>query len=184
MDILQIPPLTLQILAGAGLIFTLRLIGVTVSTIRVLVMMRGGKALSMVLGFFEVLIYVVAIGQVVNNLANIWNILAYCLGFSAGTLVGMGLEERLALGYANVHIFSRFKAKDTAAALHNHGFGATLEWGWGREGRVGMIMTTVRRKEVGEVCSIAENIDPMAFLTIDEARSVRRGILHVTHPKG
>ncbi len=88
------PPLTTGALLGALFIFALRVFGITISTIRVLVMMRGKKAAAFAFGFIEVLAYVVAIAEVVNNLDNIWNVLGYCLGFSVGTVVGMIYDER------------------------------------------------------------------------------------------
>ncbi len=77
------PPLTSEILTGVLVIFVLRVIGMAFSTIRVLVMMRGKKLATAVTGFVEVFVYILAIGGVVNNLSNIWNVLAYSLGFVA-----------------------------------------------------------------------------------------------------
>ena len=81
------PPLTADVLLGALLIFALRVFGIAISTLRVLVMMRGKKVAAFIAGFFEVLAYLIAIAEVVNNLDNIWNVLGYCLGFSVGTVV-------------------------------------------------------------------------------------------------
>jgi uncharacterized protein YebE (UPF0316 family) len=163
------------LLLGALLIFLLRVIGVTLATLRVLVMTRGSKLGSAALGFFEVLVYVLAIGEVVNNLSNFWNILGYCLGFSAGTLVGMWLDEHYITSFANVRIISRYKAQGIVEAVRKAGYGATLEWAAGRNGSVGLILATVNRREVKRVCEIADAVDAQAFITVEEARAVRRG---------
>lgn len=176
---IELTPLTGAALLGAALIFALRVFGIALSTVRVLVMMRGQKMLTFVLGFFEVLVYVLALGQVVSNLSNLWNILGYCVGFSVGSLVGIWLDERLVGGYANVRIISRYKAQGIAEKIRGAGYGATLDWGAGRNGSVGMVMATVRRKEVRELCMLADGIDPGAFITVDEARAVRRGYMHM-----
>ncbi|MBE2198380.1 MAG: hypothetical protein IAE79_07190 [Anaerolinea sp.] len=176
---IEVPPLTWAVVGAAAWIFTLRVIGVTLSTVRVLVMLRGRKLASMVMGFFEVLVYVIAIGQVVNNLSNIWNILGYCLGFSAGTLAGMWLDERTVIGFATVRIISRLKGTHVAEALRAAGYGATIEWGMGREGRVGMVLTIVRRQEVEDVCKLAEGIDTQVFVTVEATQAVRRGYMHL-----
>lgn len=166
------------LLLGAFLIFALRVVGVTLATLRVLVMMRGNKLGSAVLGFFEVLVYVIAIGEVVNNLSNVWNILGYCLGFSAGTLVGMWLDEHFIVGFANVRIISRYKAQGIVEAIRAAGYGATLEWATGRTGSVGLVLATVNRREVDKVCMIADGVDNQAFITVEEARTVRRGYMN------
>jgi len=93
----EIPPLTNEVLWGVFLVFVLRVIGVTLATVRMLIMTRGKKLLAASIGFFEVMVYALAIGYVVNNLSNVWNLLGYSLGFAVGTLVGMWLEERMAL---------------------------------------------------------------------------------------
>lgn len=175
------PPLTNDVLMGATLIFLLRVFGIAVSTIRVLVMMRGKKVAAFLAGFFEVLTYVIAIGEVVNNLDNIWNVLGYCLGFSVGTVAGMYLDEQTAAGFANVRVISRYKAQSIVDEIHKAGHGATVGWGHGRGGTVGMIVAVVRRKEVDKICSIAESVDPNAFITIEDTRAVRRGYIHMSH---
>lgn len=173
----EIPPLTGQVFLGALFIFALRVIGIAISTLRVLAMMRGKKAAAFVAGFFEVLTYVVAIAEVVNNLDNVWNVLGYCLGFSVGTVAGMLLDDRTASGFVNVRIISRYKAQNIVEEIHKAGYGATVGWGHGRGGTVGMIVAVVRRKEGDRLCALAEEIDPNAFITIEDARSVRRGYL-------
>ena len=173
------PPLTAELFGAVLTIFFLRIIGVALSTIRVLIMLRGRKLLSALMGFFEVTIYVLAVGPVVNDLDNVWNLLGYGLGFSVGTLVGMWLEERLALGYATVRIVSREKSQAIVKAIHNAGYGATLSWGWGREGSVRMVTATVRRKEVKTITSLAEKIDPEAFVTAEETHTIRRGYMRM-----
>ena len=177
----EIPPPTSDVLLGAAIIFILRVIGIAISTLRVLAMMRGKKAAAFVAGFFEVLTYVIAIAEVVNNLDNVLNVLGYCLGFSVGTVAGMLLDERTSTGFANVRIISRYKTQNIVEKIHEAGYGATVGWGHGRGGTVGMIVAVVRRKEIDAICGIAESVDPNAFITIEDARSVRRGYMQITH---
>jgi uncharacterized protein YebE (UPF0316 family) len=179
MPAFEIPPPTLEVVGAFLLIFVLRIFGVTLSTIRVLIMMRGQKLTSASIGFFEVLVYVLAIGPVVNNLGNVWNLLGYCLGFAVGTLVGMKLEEQLALGYASIRIVSKYKGTAVADAIREAGYGATLELGRGRDGAVGLVTATVRRKEVSSVCELADRVDPAAFVTVEETRTIRRGYMRI-----
>jgi uncharacterized protein YebE (UPF0316 family) len=179
MPTFEVPPPTPEVFTAFLLIFLLRIIGVAVSTIRVLIMMRGKKVMSASIGFFEVLVYVLAIGPVVNGLGNVWNLLGYCLGFAVGTLVGMSLEEHLALGYASVRIVSKYKGYEIANAIRDAGYGATAEWGQGRDGAVALVVVTVRRKEIDSVCALADQVDPKAFVTVEETRTIRRGYMRI-----
>lgn len=176
---IEFTPLTGEALAGALLIFVIRIIGMTASTVRVLLMMRGKRLLTTLAGLVEVILYIFAIGYVVNDLSNIWNIIGYSLGFVGGTLVGMWIDDYTATGYVNVRIISRFNAQGIVEQIHERGYGATVGWGHGKGGTVGMILAIVRRKEAPILVSIAEDIDPDVFITIEDARSVRRGYLRI-----
>ncbi len=175
----ELPALSGAVITGAVIIFVLRIIGVTLATLRVLIMMRGRKILAASMGFFEVLVYVLAIGQVVNNLGNVWNLLGYCLGFAAGTLIGMSIEERLALGYATIRIVSRYNGQHMADAIRVAGYGATIDWGQGRDGTVGIVYVTVRRREIDAVVNLADEVDDEAFVTVEDTRTIRRGYMRI-----
>jgi uncharacterized membrane-anchored protein YitT (DUF2179 family) len=68
--------------------------------------------------------------------------------------------------------------------IHAGGYGATVGWGHGRGGTVGMILAIVRRKEMPAVVHIAEEIDPEAFITVEDARSVHRGYMRIAQNQG
>ncbi|MFQ5594128.1 MAG: DUF2179 domain-containing protein [Anaerolineae bacterium] len=167
--------LAVDVATAAFVIFLLRVIGVTLATIRVLLMTRGYKLRSATIGFFEVLVYVLAIGQVVQNLSNLWNVFGYCIGFFVGTLLGMWIEGRLALGHATVRVVSVERADAIADVIREAGYGATEGWGHGAKGLIGTVKTVVRRKDVDEVCALVRRTDPEAFITVEETRWVSRG---------
>jgi uncharacterized protein YebE (UPF0316 family) len=168
-----------DIVLGALFIFVLRVLGVALATVRVLMMTRGYKLPSAAIGFVEVSVYALAIGPVVQNLSNLWYLFGYSLGFSVGTLVGLKLEERMALGYATVRIVSVERAKEIAEAIRKAGYGATQGFGYGANGVIGTVKAVVRRKEVGEIYEIANRVDPKAFVTVEETRWVSRGYMRI-----
>lgn len=165
----------MNIFLEALLIFGLRVLGITISTLATLMTIQGRKFYAMTAGFVGALVYVIAIGKVVANLSNVWNILAYCAGFAAGTLVGMTLEQRLALGFAEVRFISTQKSGSLAEALRQAGFGVTEYYGYGRENAVGVVEAIVPRKSVDTVLGVARSADEDAIVTVKEARTVQRG---------
>lgn len=175
----EIPPFSAEVFLAALFIFIIRLAGIAFSTVRVLLMMRGHRLGTAITGFIEVILFVIAIGGVVNNLSNIWNILGYALGFVAGTLTGMWIDEKTATGFVNVRIISRYRAQNIVEKIHEAGYGATVGWGHGRGGTVGMILAIVRRRDVNDIQEISESIDPEVFITVEDARSVKRGYMHI-----
>lgn len=166
-----------QPILGGLLIFGLRLIDVSMGTVRMLMVVRGRKFLAALIGFFEVMIFLLAISKVVREVGNFWNVLGYCGGFATGTIVGMTLEQRLALGFSVVRIISKTRWLEITQALRQESFGATQVIGEGKDGPVGIIYSIVRRRQVPAVVALCERLDPQAFITVEEAGRVYRGYL-------
>jgi uncharacterized protein YebE (UPF0316 family) len=161
------------------LIFFVRVFGIALSTIRVLLMGRASRLLVGVIAFMESLTFALAFSRVVDDLTNIWNLMAYCLGFAVGTIVGTAMEQRLAAGFMTVNIVSRTQSQKITDTIREAGFGATRSAGEGASGTVGLIRSVVRRKDAPRVVDIAQAIDPNAFVTLEEARTVQRGYIGI-----
>jgi uncharacterized protein YebE (UPF0316 family) len=171
--------MTETVLVTAFLIFCLRLVDVSLGTVRVIMIGRGQHKIAPVLGFVEVTIWVVAISQVITNLDNAINILAYSGGFAAGTLVGMWIEDKLPLGYVGISIVSTTKGQEIARKLRQADYGVTEMIGSGRSGIVDMITTIVPRRDVEEVFQLVNQTDPKSFIAVDDMKVVKRGYMHV-----
>ena len=166
---------TISALLGAGMIFALRVSDMTLDTLRVLVMMRGRKKTAWVLGFFQALIFVIAIGTVLNNLDNPLNILGYAAGFGTGIVIGMTIEERLAIGHVQLSIISPGRGAALADRLRAEGYAITEISGRGKDGVVTMLSCSVLRKNVSKVQELVNEVDDSAFITAEDVRSVRHG---------
>ena len=159
----------------ALIIFFLRVADMALDTIRVLFVVRGKKAIVWVLGFFQSLIFVVAIGSVLTELDNVLNVLGYATGFATGNLVGMLIEQRLAIGHILVTIISSNRGAYIAERLRSGGYAVTEIAGRGRNGTVFELHASVLRKDVANVETIVLEADPQAFITAEDVRPVRRG---------
>ena len=159
----------------ALLIFALRVGDMSLDTIRVLFVVRGRKAIVWVLGFFQSLIFVVAISSVLSQLNNILNVIGYATGFATGNLVGMLIEHRLAIGHILVTIISSNRGAIIAEKLRASGYAVTEIPGRGRDGAVLELHASVLRKDVPCVETIVLEADPTAFVTAEDVRPVRHG---------
>ncbi len=168
-------PLTWAAAGSAALIFALRIVDVSIATVRMLVIIRGERLMAWVLGFFQALVFVVAIRQIFANLDNVWNMVGYAAGFATGTVVGMWLEERLAMGYSHIRVISPGRGAVLAQRLREAGFAVTEVAGRGRDGTVNVLNLTVQRKRVPEIRRLVTNFDPKAFITVEDVRPLRRG---------
>jgi uncharacterized protein YebE (UPF0316 family) len=164
-------------LLGAAAIFVVRVLSIALSTVRVLIMGRANKLWVAVIAFFEALTFVLTFGQVAQDLDNILNLGAYSLGFAAGTVVGVWIEERVMKGYASVNIVSRGHSLPVAEAIREAGYGATRSSGEGTSGTVGLVRAVVPRRAAAKIVELASSIDQKAFITVEEPRQVTRGFM-------
>ncbi|MGW8251732.1 MAG: DUF2179 domain-containing protein [Anaerolineales bacterium] len=160
---------------GAGLIFLLRVCDMTLDTLRVLVVMRGKKSIAWFLGFFQAAIFVLAISSVLSNLDNPLNVIGYAAGFATGNVVGMMIEERLAIGHAHLNIVSSRYGSAIAEYLREQGYAVTEVPARGKDGTVSLLNASVMRKHVEKVRRLVNQIDPEAFITAEDVRPIRRG---------
>ena len=167
--------LTPEAWLSAGLIFALCVTDMTLDTLRVLFVMRGRKPIAWILGFFQASVFVIAITFVLRDLTNLLNIIGYAAGFATGVVVGMTIEERLAIGHLHMRIISSRRGSRIAERLREEGYAVTEVPARGKDGTVTMLNCSVLRKNVGRVHVIVNEIDPEAFITSEDIRPVRRG---------
>jgi uncharacterized protein YebE (UPF0316 family) len=154
------------------LIFAARICDVSIGTLRMMMVISGHRVLSALLGFAEVLIWVLAVGGAVKHLDNPLAVLAFAGGFAAGTIVGMSVERRLAIGYRVVRVISSKRDIDLAGALRARGYTATRIDGHGRDGPVEIVFLSVRRRVVPALLEAVGAIAPEAFVTVERAERV------------
>jgi uncharacterized protein YebE (UPF0316 family) len=164
------------------LIFCARLCDVSLATLRIILVARGMKQLAPLIGFFEALIWLIAISQVMQHLDRWYNYLAYAGGFAAGTWVGIWLEGRLALGLLSVRIITTEDATDLIERLRSERFGATDFAARGISGNVRLIFSVIQRKELTRMKQIIRETHPKAFLSISDVRAVSEGF--IPEPRG
>jgi uncharacterized protein YebE (UPF0316 family) len=167
--------LSTQAWLSALLIFILRVSDMTLDTLRVLFVMRGKKRVAWILGFFQSAIFVLAIGRVLTQLNNPLNIIGYAAGFATGNVIGMLIEERIAVGHVLINIISPRRGSAIVDYIRQNGYAVTEIAARGKDGMVSMINCSVLRKQVDSVRELVNEIDPEAFITVEDVRPVRRG---------
>jgi uncharacterized protein YebE (UPF0316 family) len=160
---------------GALLIFGLRITDMSLDTLRMLFVMRGRRGIVWVLGFCQSAVYVIAITKVLSNLTNPLTVLGYAAGFATGNVIGMFVEERLAIGHIQLQIVTRKHGAALAKALRDGGYGVTEIAARGRDGTVRLLTTSVLRKDLAHARHIVRETDREAFITSEDVRPVRRG---------
>ena len=158
------------------LVFGARVMDVTLGTLRIIFISRGRRKLAPLLGFFEVLIWIVVVSQIMQNLHSPLSFIAYAAGFATGNYVGMWIEDKLAIGTLIVRVIVPQEASQLMTQLHDAGYGVTSIDAHGTTGAVTLIYTIVKRKDLYDVMTIIQNTYPKAFTSVEEVRSTHEGI--------
>lgn len=159
-----------------AVIFALEALYVTVTTVRWIILVRGKRALAALISFFELILYVVALGMVVTRLGDPLRIGAYALGYAVGVLLGSWVEERLALGYTVFYVIAE-SGTTLADRLREFGLGVTAWEAQGREGSRTVLMAVARRRWAPHVVRYVQEIDPGAFVVRTEPEAFKGGFL-------
>lgn len=158
------------------MIFLARICDVSIGTMRIIFVSKGKKNIAPLLGFFEVLIWIIVISKIMQNLNNYINYIAYAAGFATGNLVGMIIEEKLAVGFQMIRVFTYQRGPELLQILNSRGFGATAVEAEGAQEKVKLIYTIVHRNDLTRVLGIINEFNPKAFFTIEDVRRVNEGI--------
>lgn len=158
------------------IIFVSRLGDVSLGTLRHVFISKGYKQIVPVIGFFEVLIWIIVVAQIMKNLNNIACYLAWAGGFSAGTYVGLMIEERLALGLQVIRVITNQNCDKLIENLRLDNHGVTVVDAQGAIGPVKMIFTILKRKNVHRVIELIQEHNPSAFYSIEDIKEINQGI--------
>jgi len=158
------------------LIFFARILDQSIGTMRLIFLSKGLKYIAPFLGFFEVIIWLLAIGQIMQHLDNWVCYVAYGAGFAMGNFIGITLEERLSIGTSIIRVILSSESPELIAALKMNDFGLTILDADGAKGKVKIIFSIIRRKEIPVFLNTLHEYHPTAFYTIEDVKAAKEGV--------
>jgi len=162
------------------LIFLARISDQTIGTLRLIFLSKGQKFLAPFLGFFEVIIWLIAVSQIMKHLDNVLAYIAYGGGFAMGNYIGMVIEEKLSIGNVLIRIIPKKDTSDLIAYLRESNYGVTSVRAEGSKGEVDIVFTIIKRKDIEHVVAIINKFNPNAFYTIEDVKAINEGIFKHT----
>ena len=160
--------MTPEVFLSALLIFGLRLADVSLSTVRLLYVVRGQKLPAFLLSFVSSIVWLVAVAQVINDINTPLKVIAYALGFAVGTALGSTISGWVSRGHSLVRIISPVSEPQTAETLRDAGFYVTVINAEGRDGEVRVSFSIVPRRKLRTVLNVVAEVNPRAYVTIEE----------------
>jgi uncharacterized protein YebE (UPF0316 family) len=158
------------------LIFVARISDVTLMTLRIVFSAQGRRSIAPLVGFFEVLIWILAISQIMRNLTNPLTYLAYATGFAAGNYMGLFIEQKLAMGMVAVRVFLKQDCERLMTLLKDNGYGVTRLPAIGTQGSIDILYTLIPRRSLRQVVDLIHQIDPKIFFAVEEIRTASQGV--------
>ena len=96
-----------------------------------------------ILGFFAVLVWLLAITRIMANLDNFVAYITYPLGFAVGNYIGLYIEEKLAIGLQIIRIITGRDSFPLINDLREQGYATTVVDAEGKNGPVHIIFLVV-----------------------------------------
>ena len=156
-------------------IFIAKISHVSLGTIRIIYLTRGKSFTAAVVGFFEVIIYLIALTTVLDNLDHWSNILVYGLGYATGNIIGSMIEEKIAVGFVNVQIITVQNCGSLEEQLRDQGYGVTSMPCYGKEGAHRTLQVLLKRRERPSFLKTMQQTAPDAFVSIFDTRKIMGG---------
>ncbi len=159
-------------------IFLARIVDVSLGTLRIIFVTKGMRRVAPLIGFFEVFIWLLAISRIMQNLDNWVCYVAYAAGFASGNLIGMLIEEKLAIGHEMIRVITRKDATNLIDELRETGHGVTWVNAKGVEGDVAVLYIIARRSMIQGVLDLINKHNPRALYTVEAIKYVNKEIFH------
>ena len=161
------------------LIFFARIVDITIGTIRIIYVSKGMRFLSVVCGFFEVLVWLIAMTQIMQNLSNFMMYFGWAAGFAAGNYVEITLESRIAVGHLVIRIITQRDATELIEHLRKGNYGVTSVAGHVMNGTVRLILSVINRRDLNDINGIIKKYNLNAFYSIEDVKAVNEGFMPV-----
>jgi uncharacterized protein YebE (UPF0316 family) len=162
------------------IIFFGRIVDVTLGTLRIIFVSKGEKYKAPIIGFFEVLIWIVVISEVFNRANDAIAYISYAGGYAAGNYVGILIEQKIAFGVILCRIYTRKNGKELISIFNKNNFGATLVEATGSVGKIEIIETVIERQEMKKIEKFLLEFDPDVFYVVEDVRGKQKGIFPET----
>ncbi len=160
------------------LIFLARAIDTSLGTLRIVMISRGNRKAVRLVGFIEVLLWIIAIGQIIQNLNNWAGYLAWALGYSVGSMIGFKIEERLALGKHQLRVITSQPINGFLNELKKLNQGFTVFDGMGANGPVKQIFLILNRQNNSEITALVNKHIPTSFCSVSDVMATDSGVFN------
>ena len=162
------------------IIFIAKIIEVSISTIRIVYVNKGERAKGAILGFVEIMIWLIVVSSVLNNITeDPIKVFIYAAAFGLGNFLGVTIESKIAVGLASIQVVvSQEEGVILADALREQGYGVTIIEGKGKNESIkNLLFIQLKRKKIPEAIKLIKEHNPEAYITINDIKNMFGGYI-------
>ncbi len=164
------------------LIFFGKILEVTISTVRMVLINRGERVKGSFVAFFEISIWLFVTGTVLSGFTenlDILRVLVFGVAFSLGNYLGSWLEGKLAFGLSSIQVIVPCDDEcfSIVEELRDSGFAVTVLEGQGKDGPREVLILHLKRKRIPVALSIVKSRLKNAMITVNDVRVVSGGYI-------
>ena len=160
------------------LIFAARVVDTSFGTLRNIMTARGKSRMVRIFGFFEVLIWIIAISQLMKHVNNVASYIAWAGGWTLGSYIGFLIEKKMAIGQQVIRLITPHETDAFLASLREANFGYTTTDGQGAKGPVKIIYLIINRKSLNTALNLINQHLPSSFYTMEYVSESRMGVFN------
>ncbi|MEX1378333.1 MAG: DUF5698 domain-containing protein [Eubacteriales bacterium] len=159
------------------LILCAKVVEISIGVTRIVLITRGERLLGAILGFFEVLIWVMLVSTVLRDIINDpVKVVIYALGFAIGNYVGSMVEQKLGIGNVRIEaIVKEVHGQDLVKKIRAHGYAVTVIEGEGMNHSRNVLVMNIPRKNYMEVVNMIKNMQYNVVITVTDIKPVFGG---------
>ncbi len=158
-------------------VFLVRILDVSMGTIRMILVVKGKKLIGSIVGFIEISLWFTVVREAIStNTSSLLIVFAYAGGFSIGTLIGGILSEKFIKGSLNVQVITN-KSKKLAKFLRDNGYAVSVIdiKGIDDTRQKDMLIMEVDKKDFKHLRELIKKMDSKAFVVVNETKYVQNG---------
>lgn len=162
------------------IIFCAKIIEVSISTVRLVLINKGERVKGALLAFIEIMIWLIVVSSVLNNITqDPIKVFIYAIAFSMGNFIGVTLESKIAVGLSSIQVVVNVENGEVLAdSLREKGFGVTIIDGRGKnDSRKNLLFIQLKRKKIPEAVKLIKQTNPDAYITVNDIKSMMGGYL-------
>jgi uncharacterized protein YebE (UPF0316 family) len=165
------------------LLLVLQLLYVPMLALRTISMVKKLTLLTAVFGFLESIIYVFGLAIVLTGEQSLLQMLVYALGFSLGLIVGIQIENKIAIGYTSILVNIKEMNHELISTIRECGFGVTVFQGEGKDSPRYRLDILTKRTRENELLALIERFEPSAFVLSYEPTRFKGGYMELMMKK-